>query len=134
MRTHVSIIAVSGVLFLVTLLCGLGVSRNLARNDPRPSGKPVASAIAGVHKLFAIATFITAAIAIRRLHRGVQFSSMELTAVILAGLFFVLMVTTGALLSLGRARSDVILAGHKVISLLTAIPTFGAIFLLTRGK
>jgi len=134
MRTHASIIAVTGLLFLVTLITGLVQSRNLRLNDPRPSGKPIASGISTVHKLFALAALITAAVAIRRLHRGMEFTSLELTAVIIAGLFFLLMIISGGLLSLGRPRSDELLAIHKVCSVLTVIPTFGAIYLLTRGR
>jgi hypothetical protein len=134
MRSHASIIAVTGLLFLVTLYFGLGLSRNLRQNDPRLSGKPIAGAISTVHKLLALATVITAAVAIRRLHRGVEFTSIELTAVIIAGLFFLLMIITGSLLSLGRPRSDELLAVHKVFSVLTVIPTFGSIYLMTRGR
>jgi len=59
---------------------------------------------------------------------------IELTAVIVAGLFFLLMVVTGSLLSLGKARNDGILALHNVGSVLTVVATFGAIYLLTRGR
>ena len=134
MRTHASIIAVTGLLFLLALITGLVQSRNLRQNDPRLSGKPIASGIAGVHKLFALATLITAAVTIRRLHRGTEFTGIELTAVIIAGLFFLLMIISGSLLSLGRPRNDEILAVHKVFSVLTVIPTFGAIYLLTRRR
>jgi hypothetical protein len=134
MRTHATIIAVTGLLFLVTLFSGLVQSRNLRLNDPRPSGKPIASGISTVHKLFALAALITAAVAIRRLHRGMEFTSIELAAVIIAGLFFLLMIISGSLLSLGKARSDELLGVHKVFSVLTAIPTFGAIYLLIRGR
>ena len=134
MRTHAPIIVITGLLFLVTLFTGLVQSRNLRLNDPRISGKPIASGIGTVHKLFALAALITAAVAIRRLHGGMQFTSIELAAVILAGLFFVLMIITGSLLSLGRPRNDEILAVHKIFSVLTFIPTFGAIYLLTRGR
>ena len=44
------------------------------------------------------------------------------------------MVVSGSLLSLGKARNEKILALHKVGSLLTLIATFGAIYLLTRGR
>ncbi|HKI13390.1 MAG TPA: hypothetical protein VKA02_14830 [Candidatus Acidoferrum sp.] len=134
MRTHASIIAVTGLFFLVTLLSGLVQSRNLRQNDPRTSGKPIASGIAGVHKLFALAALITAMVAIRRLHRGMEFTSIELAAVIIAGLFFLIMIISGSLLSLGRPRNDEILAVHKVFSVLTVIPAFGAIYLLIRGR
>ncbi len=134
MRIHATVIVVTGLLLLVTLFTGLVQSRNLRLNDPRLSGKPIASGIAAVHKLFALAALITAAMAIRRLHRGTEFTSIELAAVIIAGLFFVLMIITGSLLSLGRPRNDEILAVHKVFSVLTGIPTFGVIYLLIRGK
>lgn len=134
MRTHAPIIAVTGLLFLVTLIFGVVQSRNLRVNDPRPLGKPLAGAAATFHKLFALATLITATVTIRWLHRGMEFTSIELTAVIIAGLFFLLMIISGSLLSLGRPRNEELLAVHKVVSVLTAIPTFGAIYLLTRGR
>ena len=121
------------LLFLVTIFFGLGLSRNLGQNDPRTSGKPVAGAISTVHKLMALATVITAVV-IRRLHRGIEFTSIELTAVVIAGLFFLLMIISGSLLSLGRPRNDQLLAVHKVVLFLTVIPTFGAICLLIRGR
>jgi hypothetical protein len=134
MRTHASIIAVTGVLFLITLFFGVGLSRSLRLDDPRRSGKPIAGALSTVHKLVAIATAMTLAVAIRNLHRGMQFSGIELTLVIIAGLLFLLMIVSGSLLSLGRARNDAIFGIHKVLSALTVIPTFGAIYLLTRGR
>ena len=77
---------------------------------------------------------IIAGLSIRNLHRGIEFGSIELIAVIVAGLLFVLMVVSGSLLSLGKARNDELLALHKAGSLLTVITTSGAIYLLTRGK
>jgi hypothetical protein len=63
-----------------------------------------------------------------------EFGSLELTAVIIAPLLFLLMFVSGGLLSLGKARNDEILAVHEVVSLLTIIPTFGTIYLLTRSR
>jgi hypothetical protein len=134
MRNHAYIIAISVLLYLVTLFFGMGLSRNLRLNDPRPSGKPLASGMANIHKLLAFATIITAAVAIRRLHRGMQFTSIELTTVLLAGLFFLLMIITGSFLSRGKAPNEGLQAVHKVISFLAVIPTFGVIYLLTRGR
>lgn len=134
MGTPASRIAVIGLLFLVTLLSGVWLSRNLRINDPRPSGTPLAGADAAVHKLVALAMMIITGLTIRNLHRGIEFRSIELTAVIVAGLLFLLMVVSGSLLSLGKARNDEILALHKVGSLLTVIAISGAIYLLTRGK
>ena len=127
-------IAVVGLLLLVTLLSGVWLSRNLRLNDPRPSGKPLAGVDAAVHKLVALAMMIVAGVTVRNLHRGVEFGSIEFTAVIIAGLLFVLMVVSGSLLSLGKARNDWMLALHKAGSLLTVIVTSWAIYLLTRGR
>ncbi len=134
MRIQAPIIVITGLLFLITLFSGIGLSRNLGLNDPRLSGKPIADALSTVHKLMALATVITLAVAIRRLHRGIQFSDIELALVIVAGLFLLLMIISGSLLSLGGARSNEILAIHKVLSALTIIPAFGVIYLLTRGR
>ncbi len=134
MRAHASIIAVTGFLFLVSLISGLGVSWNLRLYDPRPVGKAVAGAMYGVHKFIALATVITAMVTIRRLYRGIEFTGIELAAVVVAGALFLLMLITGGLLSVGKPRNDAILTVHQVVSVLTAIPTFGAIYLLTRGR
>jgi len=134
MRPHASIIAVSGFLFLLALLSGLVQSRNLRLNDLRASGKPIASGISAVHKLFALATVITAAMTIRRLHWGIEFSGIELTVVVIAGSLFLLMIISGSLLSLAGPRNGDLLAVHKLVSGLAAIPTFGAMYLPTRGR
>ena len=134
MGTLVSRIAVTGLLFLIALLSGVWLSRNLRLNDPRLSGKPLAGADAAVHKLVALAMMIIAGVTIRNLHRGIEFRSIELTAIIVAGLLFLLMVVSGSLLSLGKARNKGILALHNVGSVLTVIATSGAIYLLTRGR
>ena len=134
MGIPVSKIAVTGILFLIALLSGIWLSRNLRLNDPRPSGKPLTGADSAVHELSAFAMGIIAGVTIRNLHRGIEFRSIEFTAVIIAGLLFVLMVVSGSLLSLGKARNDEILTLHKVGSLLTFIITSWAMYLLTRGR
>jgi len=134
MGIPVSKIAVTGLLFFITLLSGIWLSRNLRLNDPRPSGKPLTGADSAVHKLSALAMGIIAGVTIRNLHRGIEFRRIELTGVIVAGLLFLLMVVSGSLLSLGKARNDEILTLHKVGSLLTFIITSWAMYLLTRGR
>jgi hypothetical protein len=134
MGTPVSRIAITGLLLLIALPSGVWLSRNLRLDDPRPSGKPLTGADSAVHKLSALAMGIIAGVTIRNLHRGIEFRSIEYTVVIIAGLLFVLMVVSGSLLSLGKARKDEILAFHKAGSLLTVIATFAAIYLVTRGR
>ena len=134
MRTHAFVIAFTGLLLLVTFLSGFGLSRDLRLNDPRPAGQPLTSAMSAVHKLSAIVMAIFAGLTVRKLHRGMQFNCIELTVVMVAGLVFVVMVVSGSLLSLGKARNDEILTLHKVGSLLTVIVTSWAIYLLIRDR
>ncbi len=104
MGTPASRIAVTGLLFLVTLLSGVWLSRNLRLNDPRPSGKPIAGAIYGIHKLVALVFVIYAVVTIRKLHRGIEFTSIELIAVIVGGLLFLLLIASGSLLEPRRTQ------------------------------
>jgi len=134
MKTHPSIIAVAGLLFLFTLIFGLSLSRNLRHNDPRASGKPLTGALPALHKLVALATVITVAVMIRNLHRGMEFTGIELTAVIFTGLLLLLMFVTSSLLSLGKAVNGVVQVVHEVFALLAFISTSGAIYLLLRGR
>lgn len=134
MRTHAFLIFVTGVLFLFNLVFGLSLSASLKQNDPRASGKPLAGALATMHKLAALATVIAVTATIRNLHRGMEFKSIELTAVMSTGLLFLLMFITGTLLSLGKAANGVVQVAHEVVAFLTVISTSGAIYLLTRGR
>ena len=134
MKTHATIIVVAGLLFLFALISGLSLSRNLRNNDPRSSGKPLAGALPALHKLAALGTAITIAVMIRNLRRGIEFTGVELTAVIFTGLFFLLMFVTGSLLSLGKAANEGVQVLHEVVGALTFISTSGVIYLLTLGR
>jgi len=132
MKTHVPIVSVAALLFLITLIFGLSLSRNLKQNDPRACGKPLAGALPALHKLVALATVIALAVAIRNLHRGTEFTGTALTAVIFTGLFFVLMFVTGSLLS--NAANEVVQVLHNVVAVLTLISTSWVVYLLERGR
>ncbi len=134
MRAHASIVVVTGLLLLGVLVSGLWMSRDLRLSDPRPSGKPLASGISAVHKLMAFALLFCAVVTIRHLHRGLQFTSLELTGVIAGGLSFLALIISGSFLSLGKPRSDELLTLHKVGSLLTVISISGAVYLLTHHR
>jgi hypothetical protein len=71
---------------------------------------------------------------IRDIHRGMEFTGTALTAVIVIGLFFLLMFVTGSLLSLGRAANTAMQVVHEVVAALTSVSTCGAIYFLTRGR
>jgi hypothetical protein len=134
MKIYAPVIAVTALLFLFTLFSGLLLSRTLRTNDPRPSGAPLTGLLPAVHKLLAVAMVICGVVTIRNLHRGIEFKSIELAALIVAAFLFVLLFVSGSLLSLAKARTDELQVVHKVGVLLAIIPAFGAIYLLTRGR
>lgn len=134
MRTHATTIAVTGFLIFCTLVFGLLLSRNLERNDPRLSGKPLAGAESTVHKLLALATAILLAMAIRNLHRGTQFGSIEWTVVLVAAGAFAFMIISGSWLSLGRTASHGLQVAHQAGALLATLSTSGVVYLLVRGR
>lgn len=134
MRTHTSIIAIAELVFVFTVNFGLSLSRNLAHNDPRALGKPLAGALPTVHKVAALATVIIVAVTIRSLHRGMEFRGIELTTVMFTALFFLLLFVTGTLLSLGKAANAGVQMLHGVVAVLAIISTSGAIYLVARGR
>lgn len=134
MKSHASIIVVVGLLFLLTLIFGFSLSKNLRQNDPRASGMPLAGTLPTVHKLAALATVVVFAFAVRSVHRGTEFRGVEWTAVIISGLLLLLMFVTGTVLSLGKAVNAGVQVAHKVFAVLATISTSGAIYLLMRGR
>jgi len=118
MRAGTPRIVVVGLLFLITLLSGLLLSRGLRQSDPRLSGQPVAGAAFTVHKFVALATAILAGVTIRNLHRGLQFGGVEWMAVILGGLFFLLMFVSGGLQSVAKTANGSLRVVHEVAALL----------------
>jgi len=77
MGSPASRIAVTGLLFLVTLLSSVGLGRTLRLNAPDALGEQLTGADSGVHKLFALAMGITAGVTIRNLHRSIEHSSQH---------------------------------------------------------
>jgi len=134
MRAGASKIVVVGLLFLMTLLSGLLLSRGLRQSDPRLSGQPFAGAAFTVHKFVALATAILLGVTIRNLHKGVQFGGIEWMAVILGGLFFLLMFLSGGLQSVAKTANGSLRLVHEVAALFTVVPTLGAVWLLIRSR
>jgi hypothetical protein len=109
MSTSVSRIAVTGLLFLFTLVSGVWLSS---------SGKPYNSGIFTIHKLIALGAVISTAVTIHRLRQSVDTRTIKLSAVVTTGSLFLFLFVSGALLSIVQPTNDAILAIHKIAPLL----------------
>jgi len=82
-----------GLLFLFIFIYGVWLSH---------SGKPLNVIILTIHKLISLAAVIFLVTTIFQINRGAELSSIELTAVVGTGLFFLCTIISGGLLSTGK--------------------------------
>lgn len=125
MSTSVSRIAVTGLLFLFTLVSGVWLSH---------SGKPYNTAIFTIHKIIALGTVISTAVTIRYLRTGVDIKVFAVGAIVVAGLLFLSLFVSGALLSIGKPEHVAILTIHRIAPLLAVIATAMTMYVLAYGK
>ncbi len=126
MNAIVSKLAITGGLFLFTLLSGVWLSH---------SGRPLNVAIFTIHKLIALATVIAAGVTIYNLHKITEMRPIvEISAIIITGLLFLFLFITGALLSFDKPVSQAILAIHRITPFLAALSTAATLYLLASGR
>lgn len=114
----------AGALFLGTLLSGIWLSS---------SGRPYNTGIFTIHKLIALAAVILIAVSVRNLYRANELRSvLELAAVVATGVLFLVLIVTGALLSLNITLSGLVLRVHQMAPLLALLSAALALFLLVR--
>jgi hypothetical protein len=121
---NISRIILPGFLFLLTLASGVWLSH---------SGKPLPVLILTIHKLISLGTLIVTAVTVFQLAKTVDLAPLTITVMVAAGIFFVSLFATGALLSLGRPVPGVFLALHRAAPLLAVAATAGIFFLLARN-
>ena len=126
MSTLASRLVFTGSLFLFMLLSGVWLSN---------SGKPYSTLIFTIHKLIALAAIIATAVIINYLHKTADLRlSVEFSAIIVTGLLFLSLLISGALLSIGRPATSMILTIHRVAPLLAVVSTAATIYLLASGR
>jgi hypothetical protein len=113
-----------GILFLVTVLTGVWLSR---------SGKPLNTLIVTLHKLIALGTVVYTIVTIYPLAQNVEIGPLGWGAVGISGLMVIALFASGALLSSGKPLQSAILTIHKIAPFLSAISTALILYLLARG-
>lgn len=118
-------IALCGLLLLLTLVSGVWLSH---------SGKPFNGLIFTAHKLIALATVIFLGVYIYHRARALDPNTLVLSNIVVAGLLFLALFVSGALLSIGKPAPAVILKIHQVAPLLALVSSAATMVLLPSGK
>lgn len=121
MNTTQSRVVGAGLFFLFIFLSGFWLSN---------SGKPLNVIILTIHKLVSLAAIVFLVITISQINRVATLSTIQLTASVITGLFFLGTVITGGLLSTDKPMPAVILTMHQIIPLLTLLSTAVTLCLL----
>jgi hypothetical protein len=116
----------AGAAFLLIFLAGYWLSR---------SGKPYSTIVFNVHKLVAVAAVVLLGVNVYRIHRAGTLNAIELSAAIVAGLFFLGTMATGGALSIptGKPMPAIVHRLHQVTPYLTVLSTAATLYLL-RGQ
>ena len=115
----------AGLFFLLILPSGLWLHY---------TGKPYSLLLFNAHKLIGFGLFLFLIINVYRVNRVTPLSAPELTACLIAGLFFLATIVTGGLVSIPKAMPAVVSLSHKLLPYLTVLSTVVSLYLLLRRR
>ncbi len=115
----------AGLFFLLILPSGLWLSH---------SGKPYGTLLFTAHKLIGFGLFVFLGVNIYRVNQVTPLGAMELTACVIAGLFFLATIVTGGLVSIPKPMPAVVALLHKLLPYLTVLSTVVSLYLLLRQR
>jgi hypothetical protein len=118
----VSRFIIPGIVFLLTLVFGVWLSR---------SGKPLNTGIFTVHKLIALGAVVATAIQTYNALKSAETQASLIALIIVIGLCVVALFVTGALISANRPPYSVLLLIHRLSVFLVLIVGTATIYLLT---
>lgn len=125
MSNNQLVFVVAGLFFLFIFVFGYWLGH---------SGKPYNAIIFTIHKLIPLAAVIFLVKVILHRNQAVALSTIELTTVVVTGLFFLSAIITGGLLSIDKPMPVVILRVHQIIPYLTVLSTAVTLYLLLIRK
>lgn len=114
-----------GLGFVLTLISGVVLSN---------FGRPLNSAIFGVHKIIAVGTIILLGMNIRTLYRLVDVQTLNQILIVVTGLLLLALVVSGALLSFDKLAVPAVLRIHQVLPLLTLAFSVLTVYQLVGSK
>ena len=111
--------------FILSLASGIWLTR---------LGKPLNILILTLHKLISVAAAIFTGLAIYYPSRTVVINTLKFSAITGAGLLFLILIISGAVLSDGKPGKNAVLDVHKFTPLLALLCTAVALLLLSGGQ
>jgi len=114
----------AGVLFVLTIITGIIVSR---------SSRPLSTLLVTIHKLIAVGNIVLIGIIIRQLiTAGNSVMTSEIVLIVLSAIFFLSLVATGSLLTREEMQlPGMVLKLHQIAPALAGISSILAVYLLT---
>ncbi|MCL4559137.1 MAG: hypothetical protein M1281_00795 [Chloroflexi bacterium] len=111
----------AGVFFLIIFLSGFWL---------RNSGRPVNGILLTVHKFISLGAIAYLAVTVSQVNQVMKLSTLELTACMVTGLFFLGTIITGGLSSIDKVMPGVVYRLHQIAPYLTALSTAATLYLL----
>lgn len=121
MGTIGSRVAGAGLSAILVFVSGFWLSR---------SGKPYNGVVLTIHKLISLVAAFLLGTTIYQANRVPALQPVELSAVVVAGLAFLVTVISGGLLSTDKALPGIVLTMHKITPFLTVLSTAAVVFLI----
>jgi hypothetical protein len=120
MSVTLSKFATPGLFFLFIFLTGFWLNR---------ARKPYSVLLVTLHKLIALAAGIYLAATVYRLQQTAPFNTVQIAAIVVTILFFIVNVATGSLLSTNKPMPKLVSTLNKIFPYLTVLATIGMIYL-----
>jgi hypothetical protein len=112
----------TGLFLLFIFLSGFWLSR---------SGRPYRMLAVTIHKLIGLVAGLYLGLTVYRVHQATPLSTVQIAAVVITVLLFVVNVATGSLLSTNKAMPEAVALINKWFPYLTLVATGVTIYLLT---
>ena len=127
MDTITSKLIAAGMLFLLTLISGLIVSR---------SGRPLSIWLVTLHKMIAIGAVVLIGLAVNQLYKTVDGKALiEMSVMVVSLILFLALIASGALLTREEMQlPEMVLKIHQVAPMLALISSSITVYLLVRGN
>jgi len=112
----------TGLFFLFIFLSGLWLSR---------TGRPYSMLIITIHKLIGLAAGVFLGLTVYRIHQADPLSPVQIAAVVVTTLFFIVNVATGSLLSTNKPMPEAVSIINRFFPYLTVVLTGIMLYLLS---
>ena len=109
------------ILYIVKFIFGFWLFR---------TGKPYNTIILTIHKLVSLATLGYIVFIANRVRLGVGLTAVDIFAVVVTIVLFLISIATGGVLSIDKPANTVVSVMHKVVPFLSVLSTAATLYLL----